>query len=220
MCNNKSSDDLSKRSIKYNKYYNIASNNTKLINSIVIYVNKELKESLYKDSNKKDEESYLIKERPFYRQVVNRILNSVERNTMKEALLWSEVEKGERILKYKKAATVKSPNYGEEASFNNGYRPNTQEKKLLDIEEECIKQQDRILSYELCVINNKETNELIKEFISLATNTPGVELLIRHYINGEKYSDLSSKLNYSEEYIPTLRKRTIEELAIILMISL
>nr|MCR5786469.1 hypothetical protein [Acholeplasmatales bacterium] len=166
----------------------IASDNVELINKVIKYINLELKVDLYKEYNNTiniNTTNSLLKDKVYYKQVIFRLFNLIDKYTLKEKLLWNDVVKGENLLRAKRAATVKSPNYGTEASFNDGYRPNTQEQTLIAIEEEALKQAQRINKYELFVKSFKDNKQMIKDFILLLPNTTQAEIIIRHHLDGE-----------------------------------
>lgn len=197
------------------KLTNIASNNRNILNSIIKYINTELKENLYRDTDNRDT---IIKDKPFYKQVVNRLLNSVERKTLKIKLLWEECEKGQQLLDMKRASTVQSPSYENEFSKNTGLIANTYEKKLLSIEEEVRKQQQRLIKYQVAVEEFEAEKKLFESFIDLSPNVIGVEVIIKHYLYGARFADIAAELHYEEVYY--IVRRTIDDLATILMVSL
>lgn len=199
----------------------IAADNVELISRIIRYINLELKVDLYKDYNNSiniNKYNSLIKDKVYYKQVIFRLFNLVDRYSLKERLLLKEIEKGNELLKLKKAATVKSPNYGTEASFNDGYRPNTQEETLIAIEEEALEQAQRINKYDLFVKSFKDNKQMIKDFILLLPNTTQAEIIIRHHLDGETYSSIAEDLCYADAKTPAKRGR--DNLALILMEAL
>ena len=205
----------------------IASTNQKLLDRVILYINSELNITLYKDFHKEItmgsyKENFLLKPLAFYRNIIIRILESLERYKLRIDLAWSECQNGERLLKAKQAATVQSPNYGSEVGKQeNGYHANTQEKKLLEIEEEIKKQNERLVKYQALVEELEDKRNFLKDFILLAPNSTGGELLVRHYFKGEKYSLICDKILFiSENYVQRLRERTITELAKLIMVCL
>lgn len=200
----------------------ISNNNIKLLNNIIEIIDNNIKVNLYREfkdiSINLDNINEFKKTKSFYKQTIKRLLNTIERYSMKERLLLEDIEKGQRLVEMKKAATVQSPNYGFEASFNDGYRPNTYEIKLHAIEEELEKQDQRIKKYDDYVKQHEEEKDLLTKFIELSPNTPGVEGLIRHFFNGESYESISKKLKYSN--IKTMSYRALDDVAMILMFSL
>lgn len=213
---NKTKDDRIKAIIEVKE-------NQLVIDRVINYINLELNINLYKDYSNNiniNDNNSLILNKSYYRQVVRRLLNLIERHSLKEKLLFEEMEKGSKILKIKEAATVKSPSYdgSESGKQENGYKANTQEKLLIDIEEERLKQAQRINAYDLFTKSFTDNKELTKEFIELAPNTRAVEIMIRHYFNGERYCDIARKMMYEEVY--NLEKRAVDDLSLILMYSL
>lgn len=202
----------------------ISKNNNEVLNGVIEIINKEIKLDLYKevdtleDKNINNITSNIIKSKSFYKQVVKRLLNLIERKSMKERILFQEIEKGNHLLQYKRALTVKSPAYDNQASFNEGYRPNTHESALIDIYEEEQKQKQRIINYDSYVKDFEKDKIIIQEFIELLPNTKATEVFIRHFINGDKYSDIAKVVMYEEVYY--LAKRGIDDLALILMSAL
>ncbi len=208
-----------KRSARSLKMEAIAKEHPDVTNAIVKYIYIKLNINLYKEyNNSNTKEIDLKKNKAFYKQTIKRLFNLIERNTNKKYALWKECEEGQALLDMKRAATVKSPNYGEEASFNTGYRPNTQEQKLLDIENELIKQQKRIIEYERFKEQMEEERKTIESFIDLVPNPTALTVVSRHFLLGEKYCDIARDLCYSEVYL--LVKRAVDDLAQILMYSL
>ena len=135
---------------------------------------------------------------------------------MKERLLLEEVEKGQKILTMKKALTVKSPSMSSEvfaASLGN-----SQEQILIDIGEETEKQKQRIKKYDAFVSEHEKEKVLIREFIELSPNTPGVEAIIRHFIEGQPFREIADVMSYEQVY--TIWKRALDDLAVILMFDL
>ena len=107
------------------------------------------------------------------------------------------------------------------SSSLNGYKPNSQEAKLLSVEEEIKKQQKRLIDYQLFMKSFEDHKELLIKFIELApNNATGIEAVTRHYVFGEKWWDIARKLNYSEPTIYSARKRLLEDLTLILAMSL
>ena len=208
-----------KKKEKVLKLQEIAAGNSEVINKVIIYINKQLKENLYRDiSNNKYTEKGLIKEKSFYKQIINRLLNSLERKSLHIKFLWVECEKGQDLLDMKKASTVQSPSYENEFSKNTGLIPNTYEAKLLSIEEETKRQQKRIIDYQVAVDEFEELKELFSKFIELSPNITGVEVTLKHYIYGNRFCDIAAELCYSEVYY--LVKRVTDDLTSILMYSL
>ncbi len=208
-----------KRSARSLKMEAIAKEHPDVTNAIVKYIYIKLNINLYKEyNNSNTKEIDLKKNKAFYKQTIKRLFNLIERNTNKKYALWKECEEGQALLDMKRAATVKSPNYGEESSFNTGYRPNTQEQKLLDIENELIKQQKRIIEYEKFKEQMEEERKIIESFIDLVPNPTALTVVSRHFLLGEKYCDIARDLCYSEVYL--LVKRAVDDLAQILMYSL
>ena len=213
-------DQEEKKNKKVLKLQEIAASNTEVLNKIILYINKQLKENLYRDisNNNKYTEKGLIKDKSFYKQVINRLLNSIERKTLHIKFLWVECEKGQDLLDMKKASTVQSPSYENEFSKNTGLIPNTYEAKLLSIEEETKRQQKRIIDYQIAVDEFDKVKDLFSSFIELSPNVTGVEVALKHYIYGLRYCDIAAELCYSEVY--TISKRLVDDLASILMYSL
>lgn len=210
---------------KITEYIISDSNNIVIIDNIIKYIELELNINLYKTyktNTKVDKVLDIKKILPFYKQVITRLLNHVEQLTRKASYLFEAVEKGDRVLNYKKALTVQSPSYDNDAGgFNNGYKPNSQEAKLLSVEEEIKKQQKRLIDYQLFMKSFEDHKELLKNFIELApNNATGIEAVTRHYVFGEKWCDIARKLNYSEPTIYSARKRLLEDLTLILAMSL
>ena len=208
------------RTPKEEKLKKIAKDNSKLIDKVIVYINTELNIELYRDisNNNKYTEKGLIKDKSFYKQVINRLLNSIERKTLHIKFLWVECEKGQDLLDMKKASTVQSPSYENEFSKNTGLIPNTYEAKLLSIEEETKRQQKRIIDYQIAVDEFDKVKDLFSSFIELSPNVTGVEVALKHYIYGLRYCDIAAELCYSEVY--TISKRLVDDLASILMYSL
>ena len=197
----------------------IAISNDSLLNNIIIFINSNLNIDLYKESNNIKSSEDIKKITAFYKQTVRRLLNLIERHSMKERLLLEDIEKGQRILNVKKAATVQSPNYGSEVGKQeNGYHPNSQEQILLSIEEEHIRQANRTKKYDDFVEEFKQEKELIQQFIELSPNTTGVEATIRHYILHEKHKSIEDKLCHSN--VRTAIGRVTADLGMILMYAL
>ena len=201
------------------------SNNIVIIDNIIKYMELELNINLYKTfktNTKVDKVIDIKKILPFYKQQINKLFNHVESLTRKAGYLRDAVAEGDRIINYKKALTVQSPNYSNDAGgFNNGYKPNSQEAKLLSVEEEIKKQQKRLIDYQLFMKSFEDHKELLKNFIELApNNATGIEAVTRHYVFGEKWCDIARKLNYTENTIYSARKRLIEDLTLILFMSL
>ena len=203
---------------------NSSNNNLVVIDNIIKYIEVELNIKLYrtfKTNTVIDKVIDIRKVNPFYRQTINRLFNHIERYSVKERLLLDEVQRGDDLLRYKKSLTVGSPSFDNEGGgFNNGYKPNTQESKLLAVEEEIKKQQKRIIDYELFCKSFEEHKKLLRSFIELSPNNTGVDVLIRHYIYGEKFCEIARKLNYTDSAIFQARTRVIEDLALILLLSL
>ena len=203
---------------------NSSNNNLVIIDNIIKYIELELHIELYKTSKTNtvvDKVIDIRKKKATYKQYIGRLLNHVDTLVSQESRLLKEVKKGDDLLRYKKALTVGSPSFDNEGGgFNNGYKPNTQESKLLAVEEEIKKQQKRIIDYELFCKSFEEHKKLLKQFIELSPNNTGVDVLIRHYIYGEKFCDIARKLNYTDSGIFQARARIIEDLALILLLSL
>ncbi len=203
----------------------ISKNNNEVLNGVIEIINKEIKLDLYREVDTLEDNNInnissniIIKSKSFYKQVVKRLLNLIERKSMKERILFQEIEKGNHLLQYKRALTVKSPAYDNQASFNEGYRPNTHESALIDIYEEEQKQKQRIINYDSYVKDFEKDKKTIQEFIELLPNTKATEVFIRHYINSEKYNDIAKAMYY--EKVSYLVQRGIDDLALILMSAL
>ncbi len=200
----------------------ISMNNLGVITDIIVILNKELNIKLYKEEVLENDGTgvvkTLLKTKSFYKQAIKRLLNLIERKSLKEMLLFKEVKKGNELLQYKRAVTVKSPAYDNQASFNEGYRPNTHESALIDIYEEEQKQKQRIINYDSYVKDFEKDKNTIQEFIELLPNTKATEVFIRHYINSEKYNDIAKAMYY--EKVSYLVQRGIDDLALILMSAL
>lgn len=194
----------------------VAVNNNQVITNIKNYLYHELNILFYNNNTSSNNNNLYTKS--YYKQVVKRLLNLAERYSMKERILFQEIKKGNELLQYKRAVTVKSPSYDNQSSFNEGYRPNTQIEKLIDIHEEEQKQKQRINTYDLFVKSFNDNKELIKSFIELSPNTKAVEVIIRHYLEGQRFCDIAKEMCYEETYY--LAKRGIDELAVIIMQSL
>lgn len=201
-----------------------SSNNLVIIDNIIKYIELELNIKLYKTFKTNtvvDKVIDIRKKKATYKQYIGRLLNHVDRLVTNESHLLEEVKRGDDLLRYKKSLTVGSPSFDNESGgFNNGYKPNTQESKLLAVEEEIKKQQKRIIDYELFCKSFEEHKKLLKSFIELSPNNTGVDVLIRHYIYGEKFCEIARKLNYTDSAIFQARTRVIEDLALILLLSL
>ena len=196
-------------------------NNTKVINKVIEYINIKLNIDLYKEYNSKEKikKIDLKKNKAFYKQVIQRLFNHLERNMNKKNRLFKLCEQGQEILEMKRASTVQSPNYGSEAGKQtNGYHANTQEAKLLDIEEETIKQRKRLIEYQKFSDELDQDKELLEKFIELSPNNTAVDVINRHYFLGERFCDIAADICYSEVYY--IVKRGIDDLAQILESSL
>jgi hypothetical protein len=210
--------EVEKRSARSLKMEAIANEHPDITNNIVNYIYKKLNIDLYKEYKSKDNID-LKKNKAFYKQVIQRLLRSIERNTNKKYALWKACEEGEALLKMKRAATVQSVGYGNEAGKQtNGYHKNTQEDKLLSIEEELIKQQKRIIELEKFKEEMEQDKKILESFIDLIPNPTALTVVTRHFLLGEKYCDIARDLCYSEVYI--FVKRAADDLALILMYSL
>lgn len=210
--------EVEKRSARSLKMEAIANEHPDITNNIVNYIYKKLNIDLYKEYKSKDNID-LKKNKAFYKQVIQRLLRSIERNTNKKYALWKACEEGEALLKMKKAATVQSVGYGNEAGKQtNGYHANTQEDKLLSIEEELIKQRKRIIELEKFKEEMEQDKKILESFIDLIPNPTALAVVTRHFLLGEKYCDIARDLCYSEVYL--LVKRAVDDLAQILMYSL
>jgi len=209
-----------KRSARSLKMEAIAKEHPDITNAIVKYIYTKLNINLYKEyNNSNTKEIDLKKNKAFYKQTIKRLFNLIEKNTNKKYALWKECEEGENLLKMKRSATVQSPNYGSEVGKQtNGHHPNTQEQKLLSIENELIKQQKRIIEYERFKEQLEEERKIIESFIDLIPNPTALAVVSRHFLLGEKYCDIARDLCYSEVYL--LVKRAVDDLAQILMYSL
>lgn len=199
-------------------------NNIVVIDNIIKYLELELNIELYKTSKTNtivDKVIDIRKKKATYRQYIGRLLNHVDRLVTKENNLLEEVKRGDDLLRYKKSLTVSSPSFDNEGGgFNNGYKPNSQESKLLAVEEEIKKQQKRLIDYQLFVKSFEDHKQLLKQFIELSPNNTGVDVLIRHYVYGERFCDIARKLNYTDSAIYQARTRVIDDLALILLLSL
>lgn len=201
----------------------IAKDNSKLLDRIIVYINTELKLDLYKNYNNipnNTKELEILKSKPFYRQTVKRLLNTINHHAHRQNTMIADIEKGNRILELKRSLTVTSVAYGNESSFNKGFKPNSQEKALIEAGEEEQRQKQRILKYELFMKSFEDNKELIKDFVELSPNNAGAEVLTRHYIYDEQFVDIARALNYDTGYIYILSNRTIDDLTQILMFNL
>ena len=211
------------RTPKEEKLKKIAKDNSKLIDKVIVYINTELNIELYRDiSNIKNiKESNYKKTTAFYKQTILRLLNKIEFYSMKERLLMLDIEKGQKLLNYKKSLTVTSVAYGgSEAGFNNGYKPNTQEKVLIEVDEERKKQEKRLLNYDLFMKSFEANKKMIKDFVELAPNVNAAEIIIRHFIYGQKFSEISKAMSYEKESLYVIWQRAVDELTTILELSL
>ena len=196
----------------------VAVNNIKIVNSIIKYINNKLNINLYNNSNIKElyNNNEIKKIKNYYKTVVNRLISLIERNAMQENLLLDAIQKSQRVLKAKQALTVKSPAISD--GVHSGSIGNSQEKILISIGEEIKKQEALFSKYDQCTNQHRKEKELIKSFINLSPRTTGVEVLIRHYVEGQDYKEIKNTMQYYEVY--NARKRAIDDLAIILMVTL
>lgn len=195
---------------------NISINNTKIIDCIIKYINNLLNIDLYKESNYIKCSEDIKKIKSFYKQTIKRLLNIIERHSMKERLLLEDVKKGQELLNIKKSQTVKSPTISDGIFAQ--MPGNSQEKILISIGEEIEKQNQRIKKYDDFVTAFEKEKCIIQDFIELSPYTVGVEVLIRHFIEGQSYKDIAIKMNYEEIYYAW--KRAAADLSMILMFAL
>ena len=201
----------------------IAKDNSKLLDKVILYINTELNIDLYKNYTNIENSSNSInikKITAFYKQTIIRLLSTVESHAMKERMLMLDIEKGNNLLNYKKSLTVTSVSYGNETSFNNGFKPNTQEKYLIEVEEERKRQEKRILKYDLFMKSFEDNKNMIKDFVELAPNVSAAEIIIRHFIYGQKFSEIAKEMCYEKESLYVIWQRAVDELALILKLSL
>ena len=170
-------------------------NNIKVINKVIEYINIKLNIDLYKEYNSNEIKKLdLKKNKAFYKQVIQRLFNHLERNMNKKDRLFKLCEQGQELLEMKRASTVQSPNYGSEAGKQtNGYHKNTQEEKLLDIEEETIKQRKRLIEYQKFSDELDQDKELLEKFIDLSPNNTAHACINKFTHNFCSCSSLSNR---------------------------
>lgn len=178
------------------KYKIIHKNNNELIIEAIKYMM-----NLFKIS----EEQLLLKAKYY----VKELLYEVRKNNNEVTVLRRQCRNKEQDLIALEHSYVKGKNYDlVTPGKNNGFKPNNEELRLLNIEE--LKEEIRNTIADILLIEKslEEKNKLIRSFINLIPQKQYIAVLEFTYFNCITNKEIAIELNYSSEYVRQAKIRS------------